>query len=228
VRPRHPDGPRGLGYGRECSSGGRRAPDGVRGLATAGIVVNGVLLALAAVGLCIFGLAFVGTLWTRTLPTPRPSVAATRSPAHEVPRPPSPRATNGMVQPTPPLLTTTAVLGESAKVGELRLAVLAYSETDKCPEGGGRPAQAAKFVMVQASAGNDGADVIDLPRIHWTLDSYEAGLGAGLSCRYNRRAFGSACWASGGRLFPGRSARDGSSSKSPKAWPWNPRRSGPR
>ncbi len=50
---------------------------------------------------------------------------------------------------------------------------------------------------------NDGAEVIDLPRIHWTLDSYEAGLGAGLLCRYNQRAFRNACWVSGGRLFPG-------------------------
>ena len=178
--------------------------EGARGLATAGIVVNGVLLALAGVGFAIFGLALFGTLWTRTLPTQRPSIAASRKPAHEMPTLPSPRIAGGTVPPeTLPDLPRTVALGESVKVGALRVAVLAYVETDKCPEGGGRPAQGAKFVIAQASARNDGAEVIDLPRIHWMLDSYDAGLGAGHSCRYNQRAFGNACWVSEGRLFPG-------------------------
>ncbi len=180
-----------------------QAAEGARGLATAGIIVNGVLLVLAAVGLGIFGLALVGTHWTRTLQSPRPSIAATRSPGHELVTPPSPRATERLVPPTPPLLAKTVVVGESANIGVLRLGVLAYNETAECPEGGGRPAQAAKFVIVQASARNDGAEPIDLPRIRWTLDTYEAGLGAGHSCRYNQRALGNACWVSGGRLFPG-------------------------
>jgi hypothetical protein len=194
-----------------------RAAEGARGLATAGIVVNGVLLGLAAVGLGIFGLTFVGTLGTTMLPTQRPSIEARKSPVHEVPTltsprategkvlptPTPPRATEGVVPPTPSLLAQTVVLGESAKVGALRLAALAYSETDKCPDGGGRPAQAAKFVIVEASVRNDGTEIMDLPRIHWTLDSHEASLGAGHSCRYNQRAFGNACWTSAGRLFPG-------------------------
>lgn len=94
-----------------------RVPEGAPGVATAGIVVNGVILASATVGLGLFGVGFVGTLM---LPAPRPSVVATKDPAHETPAPPTEGMMPPTARPTAPPLAWRVALGESAKVGSLR------------------------------------------------------------------------------------------------------------
>ncbi len=180
-----------------------RAPEGARGLATAGIVVNGVVLALAVIVLGLVGVGTLGTLWRLTPPTTLGPSASIETPTPALSSSPSAdgRTRERVVLPTP--LARTVLIGEPAKVGDLTLSALGIIEKDECPHGGGRPAQAAKFLVVQARASNDGRVLVDLSTIHWSVDGYVAGLGAGSPCRYDQRAFGNACWKSSGKLFPG-------------------------
>jgi hypothetical protein len=189
-----------------------RGPNGATGLATAGIVLNGVLVVLAAVVIAVYGVAIVGVTAARRArdvhsPKPSASGAGTAS----VP--------SNAVGPSP---AAQARIGETVRVGDLILAVLAYSEMDKCPSGDQRrAAQGAKFVLVQARMRNAGAEVIHIPRVRWSLGKYDEGGGGvfGACALAARRAYRAhAIRVAAVAFSPALSARGRSSLKS---MPWS-------
>jgi hypothetical protein len=103
--------------------------------------------------------------------------------------------------PPTPMSIPSLAIGEWVQWGELALSVTRYETTYTCPGGYGRSAEGAKFVIIQVAARNVSNDVIKVPSLELKLNSYQAGL-AGTPCRYNKEAFGNACYQGSGRLYP--------------------------
>jgi len=100
------------------------------------------------------------------------------------------------MMPIPPL-----AIGEWAQWGGLALSVTRYETMYTCPGGYGRSAEGAKFVIIWVAARNVSNDVIKVPSLSFKLDGYQSGL-TGTPCRYNKEAFGNACWQWSGKLYP--------------------------
>ena len=92
-------------------------------------------------------------------------------------------------------------IGEWVQWGGLALSVTRYETTYTCPGGYGRSAEGAKFVIIQMAARNVSNDVIKVTSLSFKLDGYQSGL-TGTPCRYNKEAFGNACWQWSGKLYP--------------------------
>ena len=103
--------------------------------------------------------------------------------------------------PPTPMSIPSLAIGEWVQWGELALSVTRYETTYTCPGGYGRSAEGAKFVIIQVAARNVSNDVIKVPSLEFKLNSYQAGL-AGTPCRYNKEAFGNACYKRSGKLYP--------------------------
>lgn len=158
-----------------------------------GIILGG--LGLAACYVCVVVLGIGAFL----LPASKPFLTPT---AHTLPSMATPMPTLPIPTPTATPIPLFAV-GESAQWDGLSLAVTSYEVTHTCPDGYGKPAEGAKFVIVRIQACNTSTDVIEIPFFEFELNGYQSGLGAGLPCRYNEEAFGNACWQWGGKLYPG-------------------------
>jgi hypothetical protein len=184
----------GIGARRAATQG-----NGPRGLATAGIVVNGVVVTLTTLLIAVFGIASLGIVaavreMARRDGGASPAISAAANPSSE----PHGGPAVTLAEPSP----TVMAVGDTVRLGDLALGVLAYSEIKECPGGGGHPSDGAKFILAQASFRNDSSEPTTLPSIRWTLGKYDEGLGAGHQCGYNAKALENACRVSGGRLFP--------------------------
>jgi hypothetical protein len=95
-------------------------------------------------------------------------------------------------------------MGEWVQRDGLSLSVTQSEATHACPDGfGGKPAEGAKFIVINVAARNTGDNVIDMPSLHFELNGYQSSLGTTGACLYNEKAFGNVCWQSSGKLYPG-------------------------